>query len=64
MNNMWMIDALKDLRQVAHAHAMLNLAEQLDDVIIVAATELRACSGDSGTDEGHDNKNRGVARPD
>ncbi|SFI12284.1 hypothetical protein [Albimonas pacifica] len=38
----WIIDVLADLRQYAIRHYHMRLAEQLDDAILVAATELRA----------------------
>jgi len=41
MCNDWMIDVLKDMRQVALKNSMLNLAEQLDDAVMIAAVELR-----------------------
>ncbi len=42
MTNDWMIDVLTDLRKFATKQAMPELAEHLDDAILVAATELRA----------------------
>lgn len=42
MTNDWMIDVLADLRKFAEKQSMLDLAEHLDDAILVAATELRA----------------------
>ncbi|MEM9009686.1 MAG: hypothetical protein AAGE18_00545 [Pseudomonadota bacterium] len=36
----WMIDILMDLRQVAQRNAMMDLAEKLDDAVIVAAAEM------------------------
>ena len=41
MNNEWMIDVLADLRNFAAKQAMLELAEHLDDAILVAAVEIR-----------------------
>ena len=41
MTNEWMIDVLTDLRKFAAKQAMLNLAEHLDDAILVAAVEIR-----------------------
>ncbi len=40
MNNEWMIDVLTDLKKFAREQAMLDLAEHLDDAILVAASEL------------------------
>lgn len=41
MTNEWMIDVLADLRNFAAKKAMLELAEHLDDAILVAAVEIR-----------------------
>ncbi len=41
MSNEWMIDVLADLRKFALNQTMLDLAEHLDDAILVAATEVR-----------------------
>jgi hypothetical protein len=41
MTNEWMIDVLADLRNFAAKQAMLELAEHLDDAILVAALEIR-----------------------
>lgn len=38
----WIIDVLADLRQYAIRNYYVGLAEQLDDAIVVAATEIRA----------------------
>lgn len=45
MSNEWMIDVLADLRKFAAQQAMLELAEHLDDAIMVAAVEIRNHSG-------------------
>lgn len=42
MTQEWMIDVLADLRQYAIRNYYVGLAEQLDDAIVVAATEIRA----------------------
>jgi len=42
MSQEWMIDVLTDLRKFAHKNGLLGLAEQLDDSILVAATELKS----------------------
>ena len=60
MSNEWMIDVLRDIRQVASRDAMLGLAEVLDDAIFVAAEELRQGGDVSGMFEHHDSKTRGV----
>ncbi|MEV8465804.1 hypothetical protein AB0T83_03275 [Fluviibacterium sp. DFM31] len=37
----WMIDVLADLKKFARHNQFLELAEQLDDTMMVAATEIR-----------------------
>lgn len=37
-----MLDLLSDLREVAHNKAMFDLAEHLDDALMIAAREIRA----------------------
>ncbi|MEM8570516.1 MAG: hypothetical protein AAGG56_06350 [Pseudomonadota bacterium] len=44
----WVIDILKDIRQFSEQNGMLVLAEQLDDAIFVAATEIGAKSAEPG----------------
>jgi len=38
----WVIDILKDIRQFSEKNGMVELAEQLDDAIFVAAREIGA----------------------
>lgn len=38
----WVIDILKDIRQFSEKNGLLELAEQLDDAIFVAACEIGA----------------------
>ncbi len=54
MNNEWMIEVLADLRQQALKNYYINLAEQIDDAIVIAAVELRS-RGDTTTDYAIDN---------
>ena len=42
MKAYWVIDILKDIRQFSEKNGMLGLAEQLDDAIFVAASEIGA----------------------
>ena len=42
MKAYWVIDILKDIRQFSEKNGMLELAEQLDDAIFVAASEIGA----------------------
>ncbi len=57
MSNDWMIDVLKDMRQVALQNAMLDFAEHLDDAIIVAAVELGERQVNATVEE-YDRENR------
>jgi hypothetical protein len=45
MSQEWMIDVLSDLRNFAQANGLAGLAEQLDDAILVAVTELGSVAG-------------------
>ena len=60
MCNQWMIDVLRDIRQVAQNSALLDLAESLDDAIFVAVGELREQGDLTGMSEENDNKTRSV----
>jgi hypothetical protein len=42
MKTDWVIDILKDIRQFSEKNGMMELAEQLDDAIFVAASEIGA----------------------
>lgn len=42
MPNAWIIDVLNDLRVFAEQNGLPGLADQLDDTVIVAASELAA----------------------
>ena len=55
MSQEWMLDLLTDLRDVAENRAMFELAEHLDDAVILAAREIsvsKACSTLASTDDG------------
>jgi len=41
MSHDWMIELLTDIRNVAHKHALVGLAEHLDDAVVLAAREMR-----------------------
>jgi len=41
MSQEWMIDVLTDLKKFAQANGLMALAEQLDDSLVVAVTELK-----------------------
>lgn len=59
MNNEWMIDVLADLRKFAQKQAMLDLAEHLDDAIVLAAVEIRNHDEGRGPGEGVNDKKTG-----
>jgi hypothetical protein len=42
MKAFWVIDILKDIRQFSEKNGMMELAEQLDDAIFIAAREIGA----------------------
>ena len=44
------VDILKDIRQFSEKNGMVELAEQLDDAIFVAASEIGAKLCGAGTD--------------
>jgi hypothetical protein len=49
MKAYWVIDILKDIRQFSEKNGMLELAEQLDDAIFVAASEIGMKLAEAGT---------------
>lgn len=55
----WVIDILKDVRQFSEKNGMLELAEQLDDAIFVAACEIGAALESSVTEVGKGRSKRG-----
>jgi|GEM_PF-882602 len=64
MQHDWIIDVLSDLRTFAGNHKMTRLAEQLDDTILMAASEIKQTEGAAvvlGTDEPQDNRLFGTA---
>lgn len=62
MSQEWMIDVLTDLKDFARRNGLMGLAEQLDDTILVAVTELRCrANGPAGSD-GHAGANSCVPR--
>jgi hypothetical protein len=59
MQHDWIIDVLSDLRTFADNHNLGRLAEQLDDTILMAASEIQYIEGANvavGTDEPEDNR--------
>ena len=61
MKAYWVIDILKDIRQFSEKNGMVTLAEQLDDAIFVAASEIGAKLAGAGTVEGGTGRTRSVS---
>ncbi len=62
MQHDWMIDVLNDLRAFSYNHKMLRLAEQLDDAILVAASEMAPMEQNSGANVNNEPAVRGFNR--
>jgi hypothetical protein len=62
MKAYWVIDILKDIRQFSEKNGMLELAEQLDDAIFVAASEIGMKLASAGTGDLGTGKARGISR--
>ena len=64
MQHEWMIDVLNDLRAFSYNHKLLKLAEQLDDAILVAASEMASLEETTGMrpsdDQGFGNYHRSI----
>lgn len=56
MPNDWMIDVLADIRKSAQERAMYELAEHLDDAIMIASEELSVGSDPSDVTSSNDPK--------
>jgi hypothetical protein len=61
MKAYWVIDILKDIRQFSEKNGMVELAEQLDDAIFVAASEIGMKLSSADSVELGTGKSRGVA---
>lgn len=61
MKAYWVIDILKDIRQFSEKNGMMSLAEQLDDAIFVAASEISARLAETGTSDGGTGRARGIS---
>ncbi len=48
----WVIDILRDIRQFSEKNGMVELAEQLDDAIFIAALEIGMKTATAGTLKG------------
>jgi hypothetical protein len=47
MQNEWILDVLVDLRVFARSNGLGRLAEHLDDVALIAASDILAARGDA-----------------
>jgi hypothetical protein len=61
MKAYWVIDILKDIRQFSEKNGMVELAEQLDDAIFVAAGEIGMKLAGAGTVDVGTGTARGLA---
>ena len=61
MKAYWVIDILKDIRQFSEKNGMVELAEQLDDAIFVAASEIGMKLATADSVEVGTGKARGIA---
>lgn len=61
MKAYWVIDILKDIRQFSEKNGMVELAEQLDDAIFIAAAEIGAKLAATGTIDVANGQARGAA---
>ena len=62
MKAYWVIDILKDIRQFSEKNGMVELAEQLDDAIFVAASEIGVKLAGPGSVDAGTGRARGVPR--
>lgn len=58
MSQEWMIDVLTDLKKFAQTNGLMALAEQLDDSILVATSEINTAETGQGIHGGYANSNR------
>jgi hypothetical protein len=49
MSKEWIIEVLEDLKGFAATNDLPNLAEQLDEALVVAVTELEQAAGQAET---------------
>jgi hypothetical protein len=61
MKAYWVIDILKDIRQFSEKNGMVELAEQLDDAIFVAASEIGGKLAGLGSVDAGAGRVRGVS---
>ena len=63
MSQEWMIDVLTDLKCFAYNNGLMALAEQLDDTIHTAVTELKQTSQDNPPARAQTTPDHSVHRP-
>ena len=64
MKNDWILDVLTDLKEFARNNSLGALAEQLDDALLIGATELMSAEGSVHGAHNGDAKNAGThSRP-
>jgi len=62
MSQEWMIDVLKDLKSFARQNGLLALAEQLDDTILVATSDLASGGARARAGAAHANETGALHR--
>ena len=62
MQHDWIIDVLSDLRTFADNHEMNRLAEQLDDAILMAVSEIKSTEQDKVEMGANEPKDKGLFR--
>lgn len=60
MSEAWFLELLGSVRDVARSHAMIRLAEHLDDAMLVAASEFHEAMLVLENQAGHDGQDRKV----
>lgn len=63
MTENWMIEVLADLRKFAKSNSMGKLAEQLDDTIHIAASEMALHTGEMKVAEHYTDETGDFLRP-
>jgi hypothetical protein len=61
MSEAWFLELLGSVRDVARSHAMIRLAEHLDDAMLVAASEFHESMLVLENQAGHDREDRKAA---
>lgn len=61
MSEAWFLELLGSVRDVARSHAMIRLAEHLDDAMLVAASEYHEAILVLENQTAHDGQDRKVA---